>query len=159
MLALACDELRICSFGAETEEKIIVQAEEVKLLTKYALLVDCQRRAERIRDAPKTASTVVLVALKTASDAHTLKQPVRQWVSVKHELVKDLQEGEKQSERCRTLCSAFAEQEDAKDVEGSQLCFVLQEELACYKTKRHLDGQGQKKLIPFKYIKSASKET
>lgn len=78
---------------------------------------------------------------------------------MKHELVKDLQEGEKQSERCRTLCSAFAEQEDAKDVEGSQLCFVLQEELACYKTKRHLDGQGQKKLIPFKYIKSASKET
>ena len=74
---------------------------QVKLLTKYALLVDCQRRAGRIRDALKTASTVVLVALKTASDAHTLKQPVRQWVSVKHELVKDLQEGEKQSERCR----------------------------------------------------------
>ena len=36
----------------------------------------------------------------------------------------------------RTLCSAFAEQEDAEDVEGSQLCFVLQEELACYKAKR-----------------------
>ena len=36
----------------------------------------------------------------------------------------------------RTLCSAFAEHEHAEDVEGSQLCFVFQEELACYKAKR-----------------------
>ena len=36
----------------------------------------------------------------------------------------------------RTLCSAFAELEDAKDVVGHQLCLVLQEELACYKAKR-----------------------
>lgn len=36
----------------------------------------------------------------------------------------------------RTLCSAFAELEDAKDVVGNQLCLVLQEELACYKAKR-----------------------
>ena len=38
----------------------------------------------------------------------------------------------------RTLCSAFAEQEDAEDVAGTQLCLVLQEELACYKAKRFI---------------------
>ena len=30
LLALACDELKIWSFGAETEEKIVLQAEEVQ---------------------------------------------------------------------------------------------------------------------------------
>lgn len=39
----------------------------------------------------------------------------------------------------RTLCSALAEQEDAEDIVGSQLCLVLQEELACYKAKRYMN--------------------
>ena len=36
----------------------------------------------------------------------------------------------------RTLCTALAEQEDTEDIDGGQLCLVLQEELAFYKAKR-----------------------
>lgn len=74
---------------------------QVKLLTKYALLVDCQRRAGGIRDALKTATTLVLIALKTTPDAHIIKQQVKLWASVKHELTKNLQDEEKLFERSR----------------------------------------------------------
>ena len=36
----------------------------------------------------------------------------------------------------RTLCSVLAEQKDAEDINSSQLCLVLQEELASYKAKK-----------------------
>ncbi|KAJ7380134.1 Separin [Desmophyllum pertusum] len=137
LLALACDELKIWSFAAETDDKIVTRIAEVKLLTKYALLTDCQRRAKQLSDALKTATTQVLITLRTTTDDDTIRQQVKQWISVKHELVKNLQDEEKLPERSRTLCSAFAEQEDATDVVGSQLCLVLQEELACYKAKSY----------------------
>ena len=36
----------------------------------------------------------------------------------------------------RTRCSVLAEQKDAEDIDSSQLCLVLQEELASYKAKK-----------------------
>ena len=73
----------------------------MKLLAKYALLTDCQRRAGQLSDALKTATAQVLIALNTASDADILRQQIKQWTSIKHELVKNLQDKEKLSERSR----------------------------------------------------------
>ena len=36
----------------------------------------------------------------------------------------------------RTLCSVLAEQKDAEDIDSSQLCLVLEEELASYRAKK-----------------------
>lgn len=74
---------------------------QVKLLTKYSLLTDCQRRARQLNDALKTATAQVLIALRTSCDADILSQQIKQWTSVKHELVKNLQNEEKMPERSR----------------------------------------------------------
>ena len=73
----------------------------MKLLTKYALLTDCQRRAKQLSDALKTATTQVLITLRTTTDDDTIRQQVKQWISVKHELVKNIQDEEKLPERSR----------------------------------------------------------
>lgn len=73
----------------------------MKLLTKYALLTDCQRRARQLSDALMTATTQVLITLRLNCDADLIRQQVKQWTTVKHELVKSLQEVEKQDERSR----------------------------------------------------------
>ncbi|RMX47888.1 hypothetical protein pdam_00010648, partial [Pocillopora damicornis] len=129
----------------ETLKKVKTKGKHLDEITNSLNLADLDKkklqssrgRAGGIRDALKTATTLVLIALKTTPDAHIIKQQVKLWASVKHELTKNLQNGEKLFERSRTLCSAFAEHEHAEDVEGSQLCFVLQEELACYKAKSY----------------------
>lgn len=74
---------------------------QVKLLTKYSLLTDCQRRARQLSGALKTATAQVLIALRTSCDADILSQQIKQWTSVKHELVKNLQNEEKMPERSR----------------------------------------------------------
>ena len=73
----------------------------MKLLTKYSLLTDCQRRARQLSDALKTATAQVLIALRTSCDAGILSQQIKQWTSVKHELIKKLQSEEEMSERSR----------------------------------------------------------
>ena len=75
----------------------------MKLLTKFALLTDCQRRARQLSDALKTATTQILITLRTSSDADTIRQQVKQWTTVKHELVKSLQDEDKHSERSRSV--------------------------------------------------------
>ncbi|XP_068670254.1 separin-like isoform X2 [Montipora foliosa] len=137
LLTIACDELRVWCFAAGTEEEILKRNEEVKLLTKFSLLADCQRRAKELNDALRTATTQVLISVKTGSDVFIVRQQVKQWSTVKHEVLKNLQDEEKQVERSRTLCTALAEQEDTEDIDGGQLCLVLQEELACYKAKSY----------------------
>ena len=73
----------------------------VKLLTKFALLTDCQRRAKQMACALTTATTQVLITLQTGSDANVLRQQIKQWTTVKHELVKSMQDEKKQAERSR----------------------------------------------------------
>ena len=71
------------------------------MLTKYSLLTDCRRRARQLSDALKTATTQVLIALRTSCDADILSQQIKHWTSVKHELIKNLQIEEKMPERSR----------------------------------------------------------
>ena len=73
----------------------------MKLLTKFALLTDCQRRAKQMGGALTTATTQVLITLQTGSDANVLRQQIKQWTTVKHELVKSMQDEKKQAERSR----------------------------------------------------------
>ena len=73
----------------------------MKLLAKYTLLTDCQRRSRQLSDALKTATTQVLVALKTTCDVDIIRQQVKQWTSVKHELIKNVKDEEKMTERSR----------------------------------------------------------
>ena len=78
----------------------------MKLLAKFALLTDCQRRAGQLSDALKTATTQVLISVRSSSDAGIVRQQVKQWTTVKHELVKSLQDEEKQVERSRFVIRA-----------------------------------------------------
>ena len=48
-----------------------------------------------------TATTQVLIALQTGSDADVLRQQIKQWTTVKHELVKSVQDENKKAERSR----------------------------------------------------------
>ena len=73
----------------------------MKLLTKFALLTDCQRRAKQMAGALTTATTQVLITLQTGSDANVLRQQIKQWITVKHELVKSMQDEKKQAETSR----------------------------------------------------------
>ena len=73
----------------------------MKLLKKYALLTDCQRRARQLSEALKTATNQVLIALRSSCDADILTQQIKQWTSVKHELIKNLQNEDKIPERSR----------------------------------------------------------
>ena len=41
------------------------------------------------------------MALQTDSDANVLRQQIKQWTTVKHELVKSMQDEKKQAERSR----------------------------------------------------------
>ena len=79
----------------------------MKLLTKYTLLTDCQRRARQLSEALKTATTQVLIALSTSCDADILSQQIKQWTSVKHELIKNLQDEDKMPERSRFVIVSF----------------------------------------------------
>lgn len=77
---------------------------QVKLFTKFALLTDCQRRAGQLRDALKTATSQVLISVRTSCDAVIIRQMIKQWTTVKHEFVKSLQDEEKEVERSRFVC-------------------------------------------------------
>ena len=46
-----------------------------------------------------TATTQVLITLQTGSDANVLRQQIKQWATVKHELVKSVQDEKKQAEK------------------------------------------------------------
>ena len=70
-------------------------------MTKFSLLADCQRRAKELNDALRTATTQVLISVKTGSDVCIVRQQVKQWTTVKHEVLKSLQDEEKQVERSR----------------------------------------------------------
>ena len=48
-----------------------------------------------------TATTQVFMALQTDSDANVLRQQIKQWTTVKHELVKSMQDEKKQAEKSR----------------------------------------------------------
>ena len=73
----------------------------MKLLGKFAVLTDCQQRAKQMGGALTTATTQVLIALQTGSDADVLRQQIKQWTTVKHELVKSVQDENKKAERSR----------------------------------------------------------
>ena len=77
----------------------------MKLLTKFALLTDCQRRAKQLACALTTITTQVLITLQTGCDAIVLRQQIKQWTTVKHELVKSVQDEKKQAERSRFVLS------------------------------------------------------
>lgn len=57
-------------------------------------------------EALKTATTQVLITLKITGDADVIRQQIKQWTSVKHELVKNLPE-EKMTERSRFVLILF----------------------------------------------------
>ena len=76
---------------------------QIKLLTKYALLSDCQRRSLQLRDALTTATTQVLITLQAINESDVIKLQVKAWTVAKHELVKHIQGEEKRAERSRLV--------------------------------------------------------
>ena len=79
----------------------------MKLSTKFSLLIDCQRRARQLSDALRTATAQVLISVKSGSDVCILRHHVKQWTTVKHELLKNLQGQEKEVERSRFVKCSF----------------------------------------------------
>ena len=73
----------------------------VMLTHQMGLTVICQQRAKQMAGALTTATTQVLITLQTGSDTNVLRQQIKQWTTVKHELVKSMQDEKKKAERSR----------------------------------------------------------
>ena len=54
-----------------------------------------------------TATTQVLITLQTGCDANILRQQIKQWTTVKHELVKSMQDEKKQAGKIK-VCREFS---------------------------------------------------
>ena len=48
-----------------------------------------------------TVTTQVLITLQTGCDANVLRKQIKQWTTVKHDVVKSMQDEKKQAEKSR----------------------------------------------------------
>ncbi|XP_038076615.1 uncharacterized protein LOC119744640 [Patiria miniata] len=131
LLSVACEQLQVWCVTKELmdEEKV----NKVQLPSKYELLVDCQRKAGRHREAMQTAVTYLWAHASHLTDQ--LTTPVEYWVKAKRDIVKS---AEDEQLRTRTLFDAIQEMEGTiSDESCSLVSRLLEQELSIYKAQRY----------------------
>ncbi|XP_072020427.1 LOW QUALITY PROTEIN: separin-like [Amphiura filiformis] len=132
LLEIACNQLQTWCFTGNKLD--MAKLKKVQLISRYELLIDCQRKAGQNLQAMKTVVKCLWEVCSHVTDHVT--PCIELWVKAKRDALKDEESDELQS---RTLFDAI------KDIKGVSLdddhrdyiTLLLKKELQSYKSARH----------------------